>query len=169
MIELMVVISILAVLVALAAPSFNGLIERWRVRQTVDELQSAIYFARSEAIKRGGNVVLEKNPDSGSCTASGGNDSWDCGWRIRVDSNSNGQIDDDDEITQRYYASGKVYVTQTSSTIVAFDRWGTNAGTYIGFTIVPKNKNLSDPSSRGLCMSSAGRVRVILAVDLPCT
>ena len=60
MIELMVVVSILAILTAIAAPSFKGLIESWRVKQEVEGLQSAIFYARSEAIKRGGGVVLQK-------------------------------------------------------------------------------------------------------------
>ena len=57
-IELMVTIGIAAILAALAAPSFTGLMERWRVRQAAEGLQSTLYYARSEAIKRGGNVVM---------------------------------------------------------------------------------------------------------------
>ncbi|MGL6206135.1 MAG: pilus assembly FimT family protein, partial [Giesbergeria sp.] len=58
-IELMVVVAIVAVLAALAAPSFTPLIERWRVRQAAENLTSSLYFARSEAIKRGGGIALD--------------------------------------------------------------------------------------------------------------
>src|SRR5256885_11314686 len=58
--ELMVVVAILAILTALAAPSFTPLMERWRVRQVAEDLQATIYFARSEALKRGGNVTIAK-------------------------------------------------------------------------------------------------------------
>ena len=68
-IELMTVVAIMAILVALAAPSFNGLIERWRVRDTAEAITSTMYYARSEAIKRGGGVTIN---------ATGG---WNTGWR----------------------------------------------------------------------------------------
>lgn len=57
-IELMVVVAIIAVLAALAGPSFTALIERWRVRDAAETLTSSIYYARSEAIKHGGNMAL---------------------------------------------------------------------------------------------------------------
>lgn len=52
-IELLVTIAILAVLAALAAPSFTPSLERWRVMQATEQLKSTLYFARSEAIKQG--------------------------------------------------------------------------------------------------------------------
>ena len=58
-IELMVVVSIVAILAALAAPSFTPLIERWRVRSAIEHLTSTLYFARSEAIKRGGGITID--------------------------------------------------------------------------------------------------------------
>jgi type IV fimbrial biogenesis protein FimT len=64
----MVVVAIIAVLAALAGPSFTPLIERWRVRDAAETLTSSIYYARSEAIKRGGNIIIIKNPNSGACT-----------------------------------------------------------------------------------------------------
>jgi type IV fimbrial biogenesis protein FimT len=60
-IELMVTVAILAVLAGIAAPSFNPIIERWRVRQVSEELQSTLYFARSEAVKRGGGYHPPKH------------------------------------------------------------------------------------------------------------
>ncbi len=55
-IELMMVVAIMAILVALAGPSFAPLIERWRVRDAAESLTSTLYYARSEAIKRGGRI-----------------------------------------------------------------------------------------------------------------
>ena len=45
-IELMVVVSIVAILAALAGPSFAPLIERWRVRDAAEGLTSTLYYAR---------------------------------------------------------------------------------------------------------------------------
>ena len=88
-IELMVVVAIIAVLAALAGPSFTPLIERWRVRDAAETLTSSIYYARSEAIKRGGNIIIIKSPNSGACTTADGNTQWGCGWRIFFDANGN--------------------------------------------------------------------------------
>ena len=69
-IELMVVVSIISILAALAAPSFTPLIENWRVREASEQLQSTLYYARSEAIKRGGQVVIQKIPNNtNGCTS----------------------------------------------------------------------------------------------------
>ena len=75
-IELLVVVAIVAILAALAAPSFTPLIERWRVRSTAENLASTVYFARSEAIKRGGSIAID---------ATGG---WNTGWKVTHTQNS---------------------------------------------------------------------------------
>src|SRR5690606_8776794 len=58
LIELMVAVSVLGVLLAIALPSFQPLIERWRVRQVESNLEASLQFARSEAIKRGGHIIM---------------------------------------------------------------------------------------------------------------
>ena len=168
-IELMVVVAIVAVLAALAAPSFTPLIERWRVRSAVEGLQSSIYFARSEAIKRGGNVVLEKLPNgTNGCTAANTAD-WNCGWFICEDTNGNDSCAASEPVLQRFDAPVKLEITRTSNgASIAFDRWGMQ-GSWFGFSLVPESKPTTNAAARGLCMSSAGRIRVIPPEDIPCS
>jgi type IV fimbrial biogenesis protein FimT len=169
-IELMVVVAIVAVLAALAAPSFTPLIERWRVRQSVDGLQSALYYTRSEAIKRGGNVTIRKEPSGANgCPLASGAGDWDCGWFVFVDTNNNGVQDAGEEILQRFATPPNVEVARSATSAdIRFDRWG-RANAPFGFSIVPKAKSTSDPSARGLCMSSGGRVKVTTdPADIPC-
>lgn len=52
---------------------------------------------------------------------------------------------------------------------IQLSRWGTIEGTYLGFNIVPLDKSTSDLAARGLCMSSAGRIRTVKGADIPCT
>ena len=78
-IELMVTVAVLGVLAAIAAPSFQPLIERWQVRQVSEELQSTLYFTRSEAIKRGGNIIIQRSTSASNCSVSDA-DLWKCGW-----------------------------------------------------------------------------------------
>jgi len=160
-IELMVTLAILAVLAALAAPSFTPIVERWRVRQAVDGFQSTLYFARSEAIKRGGNVVIEKLANNGSCTTAPTANDWGCGWLVCEDSNSDGTCSATEPVLQRYETAPRLEVSRTSGGAqIQFNRWGMVAGSWIGVTIVPQGKSVSDPAARGVCVSSAGRVRV---------
>lgn len=169
-IELMVVVAILGVLIALAAPSFTPLIERWRIRQAVSGLESAMYFARSEAIKRGGNITIRKEPSgTNGCSLAPGVSNWDCGWFVFLDTNNNGTLNAGEEVLQRFATPVNIEVTRSANSAdVRFDRWG-RANAPFGFSLVPLNKPTSDPAARGLCMSSGGRIRVTTdPAEIPC-
>lgn len=169
-IEIMVVVAILAILAAMAAPSFTPMMERYRVRQATEALQSTLYFARSEAIKRGGRIVVQKLPNNtNGCSTASDNDEWDCGWLVCDISTINTCTPAGTNVLQRYDAPPKIEVTRSSSEAsISLNRWGTVAGTFIGFSIVPKDKTTSDRATLGVCMSSGGRIRITPPADTPC-
>lgn len=170
-IELMVTVSIMALLMAIAAPSFIPLIENWRVRQATEQLQSTLYYARSEAIKRGGQVAIQKllNNTNG-CTSASGNRDWDCGWIVCHDIDNNGKCATTEPILQRVDAPAKVQITRTGgSNSIKLNRWGLVDGAWLGFSLVPLDKTTTHPGARGVCMSSGGRIRIILPEAIPCT
>ena len=171
LIEVMVVVGILAVLIAIAAPSFTPMIERWRVRQATEQLQSTLYYARSEAIKRGGQVAIQKLPNNtNGCTTAGNGSEWDCGWFVCEDTNNNGTCEDTEPVLQRYDTPANLEISRTSGgTSIQLNRWGLVDGPFLGFSLVPLNKGTTDPAARGLCMSSGGRIRIIPPEDIPCT
>ena len=55
-IELLVTISIIAILTAVAAPSFTRLIDSQRLRNASSGLSESLWLARAEALKRNRNV-----------------------------------------------------------------------------------------------------------------
>jgi len=168
LIELMAGILILFILLALAAPSFQPIIERFRVRQAVEGLQSTLYYARSEAIKRGGNVVVQQLPTgTNGCTSALTGQDWGCGWFVCADTNGNGSCSAAEPLLQRFDAPTNVDISKTSAgNSISFNRWGLPS-TWLGFNFVAKGKSfLSDPSARIVCMSSAGRVRIGSSEDL---
>ena len=170
-IELMVTVSIVALLMALAAPSFTPLIESWRVRQATEQLQSTLNYARSEAIKHGGRVAIQKIPNNtNGCTSATGNRDWDCGWIVCQDTNGNGTCNATEPVLQRIDAPAKVQITRTGGgASIKLNRWGLVDGTWLGFSLVPLDKSTSHPGARGVCMSSGGRIRVIPPESIPCT
>lgn len=147
-IELMVVVSIVAILAALAAPSFTPLIERWRVRSAAEDLTSTVYYARSEAIKRGGGVAI----DAGT--------GWGQGWKV---SHTQGATTTDLQVSP---APRKITVTQSGGANVLYvDRWGmlseTSSGApALGMNILlqPDGKSATDISAIRLCIVNGGRI-----------
>jgi len=171
-IELMVTIGIAAILAALAAPSFTGLMERWRVRQALEGLESTLLYARSEAIKRNGNVIIRKLPNgTNGCTSAGPTDEWGCGWQVlSCTSVSPSGTCASPTTLQRVDAPVKLDITRADGGAnIILNRWGLVSGSWVGFTLVPTGKSLSDPVVKGLCMSSGGRIRVIPSQDVPCS
>ena len=183
MIELMIVVVIVAILIALAAPSFTPLIERWRVRDSAETLTSTLFYARSEAIKRGGRVIMTKSADSTDCTTGGVDTKWDCGWHIFFDANDDGSqgtcvaTDTPNECDLQVTPSpSRVEINLPSSTgSITIDRWGMLSHTPVGggsaaptsmsFELKPKGKNLSDSSAAKLCTSTGGRIVRIKGSD----
>lgn len=150
LVELMVVIAVLAVLAAIAAPSFTSLIERWRVRLVAEELEGTIYYARSEAIKRGGAITIESK--------TGG---WQNGWSVvHTDGATKTTL-------QEKAAAGQVGITLSGGNgKIAVDRWGMMGHSgglpvLLDFVIVPDGKTASDASAARMCAGLGGRVRRI--------
>ncbi|HSI25623.1 MAG TPA: GspH/FimT family pseudopilin [Methylotenera sp.] len=71
LVELMVVISVVAILAGIAVPSFKEMVYNQRVKSASFELFASLMVARSEAVKRNGDVTI--TPVSGS---------WQSGWQI---------------------------------------------------------------------------------------
>ena len=168
-IELMVTVAILAVLIGIAAPSFTPVIERWRVRQASEELQSTFYFARSEAVKRGGNITITRSPDAGECTAVGSDTSlWSCGWIVFADLNSNGTQDSGEDTLQTATTPSNVGIQFTDITNakltepIQLDRWGrlsSGSAANFAFRLTPKGASTTSASATSICVNSSGRIK----------
>src|SRR5690606_18361522 len=81
-IELMVVVAIAAILAAVAIPSMTEIVRRNTQESVINDLASALAFARSEAINRGQKVSVCQSANGTSCATSG---DWTAGWIVFVD------------------------------------------------------------------------------------
>ncbi len=77
LIELMVAITILAILLGWAVPSFNNAVLSSKLTGFANDLVSSTQIARSEAIKRNAAITLCASSNGTTCATSGG---WEVGW-----------------------------------------------------------------------------------------
>ena len=90
--ELIVTMTIAAILLSVGIPSFINTIRTNRLASATNEMVSALMYARSEAVKRNLPVILCRSSNGTSCAASG-TGGWEIGWIVYVDGNCNGSYD----------------------------------------------------------------------------
>ena len=66
LVEVFITIAVLAILITIAAPSFNQTIERRKLEGAAEELYAYLQFARSESIKRATDVMVSFENTSGT-------------------------------------------------------------------------------------------------------
>lgn len=82
LVELMVTISIVAILAVVAVPAFSDMVKNNRMVSVRNNLLNAIQYARSEAVSRNRSVSICPSTDQLTCAAT--ND-WATGWIVFED------------------------------------------------------------------------------------
>lgn len=115
LVELMIALAVLAILMMIAAPSFEMVRNSSRLAAQANELVSAIQLARSEAVRRGQRVVMCRSENGNACAGAGGN--W-AGWLVFADANGNGSVDAGEELLRVGDVRAPVTVAATDGSIV---------------------------------------------------
>ena len=89
-IELMITISLAAVILTFGVPAFQGLTERNQLTSHINSFVSSLALARSEAVKRRQRVVVCVSSDGSTCSNNG---TYESGWIVYVDTVQNGTRD----------------------------------------------------------------------------
>ena len=162
LIELMIVVTIAAILITIGVPALGEFMADQRVRTAASDIAAEIAFARAKAIENSRRAYIER---TGAL--------WRNGWRVYVDLNNNGGFDADEELKRfdGFPATGTMYVCSTVAdfaTNVIFRPDGrvvrtvaaaATDGIYVVDTMgggpVAKNK------IRGLLFGLSGRVTVV--------
>ena len=104
LIELMIALTIVAILAVVGLPSLSDFVAEQRVRTSASDLVSEIAFARAKAIESSRRVIMERLGVN-----------WDQGWRTYIDVNNNA-----------------TYEAGTDIEIKRFDGFGTGAASASG-------------------------------------
>lgn len=118
LVELVVTIAVMAVVMAIAFPSFQSTLRSTRVSTSTNDVISLVSLARSEGVRstHGGGVCA--SGDGATC----GND-WSAGWLAWADANANGALDTGEAVLRFSNGSGHIVVTGPS-TPITFDARG---------------------------------------------
>lgn len=156
LVELMTAVAVMAILSAIAYPSFESTLRSNRMATTSNELIAGLSLARSEAIKntRGGGICA--STDGTDCDGA----AWTDGWMVWGDLNRNGSYDDGDTILRYTEARPKLQSPDNGSLTIAFDARGRNrANAAEDITLRPVECG-DQLLQRRLTVSPTGQVRV---------
>jgi type IV fimbrial biogenesis protein FimT len=125
LLELLTVTSIVAVLMAIAIPSFKYVTSSNRASSEINGLLGDMQFARSEAIREGQNVTICATSNGTSCTG-GGTTTWHHGWLVFSDTGVVGVIDGTDYVlkSQKSFSGTDTLRSDHSINTVTFSREG---------------------------------------------
>lgn len=169
LIELMVTLTVLGILVAIALPSFSEAFLSNRLASFTNTFVASAQLARSEAIKRNASVKMCRSANGTSCATAGG---WQQGWIVFSDNGAganaaNNSVDSDETRILYQQALSTDYSFTSNNYSIAFQPSG----------LVANGANLTlcrlTPSpgaqERSIVVSTTGRASVSKTTTGTCT
>nr|WP_079235505.1 MULTISPECIES: GspH/FimT family pseudopilin [Pseudomonas] len=153
LIELLTTISVLAILVSIAAPSMSEWVQRERNNSHMNELLSGVRFARASAITRNGTVSV----CAGVVVCADKSD-WKSNVMVFADGNNNGEMDEGDELLRMFSISDLYHWDWSNFRGKAYLSFKPNGMTHSmngTFTLCDGSKEVSRA-----VINTAGRLRV---------
>jgi type IV fimbrial biogenesis protein FimT len=165
LVELLVVISIMAILTALATPSMISFVGNWQTSNAVNSLSGSLQLARSEAIKRGRTVRICRSGNGTTCAAgtNNANGGWKSGWIVYVDNDASGGLNANDEVVLvQNTVTGMNDITSNSVGLsnFAFAQSGLMQNG-VGSQGMNFSWDAAGTIRKALCISFTGRARVV--------
>jgi type IV fimbrial biogenesis protein FimT len=160
-VELMVALTVAAIMFGIAMPQFQNMISDQRVQSASSSLYASLIFARSEAIKRSQFVaVCAMTADGSGCQNS---TDWTRGWIVFVDGDGDGFPGAVADILKRQDALSGVTLTGTGSN-VSYQRDGRLRAAATTFIASPAPANASI-KARCVSLDLSGRPKTITDRD----
>lgn len=159
LIELLVIVSISAILLMAGVPSFSSVISGYRLTAFSNELHAAMLLTRSEAIRRGQRVTLCASGDGLQCSAAVG---WEVGWIIFPDANGNARRDLGETLIHSRNTAFSGVVAPGNATLARYLSYvpGGSSRAVNGALQMGTIRICNGRHERALIVSASGRVRV---------
>jgi type IV fimbrial biogenesis protein FimT len=148
LVELLITVSIVAILATVAVPSYRYVTNSNRVAAEVNGLLGDLQFARSQAIKEGIPVIICVSSDGSNCT---GETDWKNGWIIQ--STTNGIMR-----KQTTFKSTDSFQASNSVTSITFNREGFAGGIPSGSQIILQDATSNNAWTRCLTITTVGQM-----------
>jgi type IV fimbrial biogenesis protein FimT len=172
--ETLIVIAIVAVLMALAIPTFKYVTQSNRSTAEINGLLSNLQLARAEAIKEGQTVSLCPSVDLVAC--SGVSNAWQTGWLVFSDTGVIGTIDGTDFVVrvQRAFTGTDTLQTDHNVSVITFSREGFAMNLPNGLTFTLHDSTANPQYTRCLSLTIVGALSTQIAgaqtaEAVPCT
>jgi len=163
-IELMVTLSITAILLSLGVPAFQEYSLKQRMNAAISALHTDLLYGRSQAVYQNSQVVAcPGNPGDGCALST----DWTAGWIIFVDFNTDRQHQDDEDLLRHGQGLENIMIHSSAGrTNFRFYPNGTTPGSNGSFSLC----GLGGPEqARKLVISNLGRIRRDVAENLDST
>jgi type IV fimbrial biogenesis protein FimT len=165
LLELVIIIAILGITMAFAAPGLGTMISNNRISSNASDFAAALQLAKAEAVARVNPVIVcKKNTTSNGCIASG---DWSQGWFVFSDDNGDGAINTGETVLMIHEAL-EARITFGGTTGVAnsitFRPSGTTSVTSTEILIICDDRGF-DSSARGILVTITGRGSMMKASD----
>jgi type IV fimbrial biogenesis protein FimT len=122
LLELMISVALIAILLALASPSFREFTSNNRITAANNDLITALNLARSEATKRGTPVSICASADGTTCGAA---TDWASGWIVFQNPGAAGVIASANDVLQKWNGETGSIQFATNSAFVQYQPTGT--------------------------------------------
>ena len=182
LIELMITVVIAGIILAATLPQLNQISNQISFSSIQQSLVSNLLFARSEAVRTGGQtgVCASDSIESTITSCSSSSADWSSGWIVFHDRNNNGTFDPpynhssgsasrgptDDEMLKMHHVDSTAIITWDQSNTIAFQGDGTATADSVGTFKLCDSKGDTN-TAQGVTVSLAGRVRSTEAVTCP--
>lgn len=162
LIELIVTVTVAAIVLALAGSGFSHLIRNNRVAAQTNGLVSALNLARSEAVTRSAAVSVCASNTGTGCTAT----NWEGGWIVFVDGGTAGALDGSDRVLKVFNAAGAITIAGSGFTNAYYVQYrGTGRADSSGaFAVCPADSGLR---GREVDVAATGRIGVKVKESCP--
>jgi len=159
LIELVITLSIAAIFISAAVPSYYSLIQNNKVVSVVNRLSASFSFARTEAVKRGVRVSVCPAANV-TFTACGTSAQWPQGWIVFVDADNNNAIDAPTDLDKIAEALPNGTLITANSSMVSFDGTGFNPSGAVSMSL--KATGCTGTNARTINITSSGRLSVVI-------